>query len=98
MRYTRAANGRPLVAGKSVTGFSNAEEAAVELTEAAPEVRPDAWACLSTTVASATVDNPAYSRATIPISAELVAVANRIVGARPVRVVEDDPSGPSRPR
>lgn len=29
--------------------------------------------------------------------AELVAVTNRVVGVRPVRVVEDDPSGPSRP-
>ena len=36
MRYTRAANGRPLVAGKSVTGFSNAEETAMELTEVVP--------------------------------------------------------------
>lgn len=36
LRYTRAANGRPLVAGKSVTGFSNAEEAAMELTEVVP--------------------------------------------------------------
>jgi putative intracellular protease/amidase len=36
LRYTRAANGRPLVAGKSVTGFSNAEETAMELTEVVP--------------------------------------------------------------
>ncbi|UPJ71286.1 type 1 glutamine amidotransferase domain-containing protein [Bradyrhizobium sp. 187] len=36
LRYTRAANGRPLDAGKSVTGFSNAEEVAMELTEVVP--------------------------------------------------------------
>jgi putative intracellular protease/amidase len=34
LRYTMASNGRPLVAGKSVTGFSNLEEAAIELTDA----------------------------------------------------------------
>jgi putative intracellular protease/amidase len=36
LRYTRAASGRPLVAGKSVTGFSNAEETAMELTDVVP--------------------------------------------------------------
>jgi putative intracellular protease/amidase len=36
LRYTMASNGRPLVAGKSVTGFSNLEEAAIELTDAVP--------------------------------------------------------------
>lgn len=31
-------------------------------------------------------------------TSELVAIANRLVGAlRPVRIVEDDPTGPSRP-
>jgi putative intracellular protease/amidase len=36
LRYTMASNGRPLVAGKSVTGFSNLEEAAIELTDVVP--------------------------------------------------------------
>ncbi|WFU82549.1 type 1 glutamine amidotransferase domain-containing protein [Bradyrhizobium sp. CIAT3101] len=36
LRYTMASNGRPLVAGKSVTGFSNLEEVAIELTDAVP--------------------------------------------------------------
>jgi len=35
-RYTEAVDGSPLVEGKSVTGFSNAEEAAVELTDIVP--------------------------------------------------------------
>jgi len=36
LRHVRAADGAPLVAGKAVTGFSNAEEAAVGLTEIVP--------------------------------------------------------------
>ena len=36
LRYTMGSNGRPLVAGKSVTGFSNLEEAAIELTDVVP--------------------------------------------------------------
>ncbi|APG09756.1 type 1 glutamine amidotransferase domain-containing protein [Bradyrhizobium japonicum] len=36
LRYTRAPNGRPVVAGKSVTGFSNLEETAIELTDVVP--------------------------------------------------------------
>jgi len=36
LRYTMASNGRPLVADKSVTGFSNLEEAASELTDVVP--------------------------------------------------------------
>jgi putative intracellular protease/amidase len=35
-RHTKGPDGTPLVQGKSVTGFSNAEEAAVGLTEAVP--------------------------------------------------------------
>ena len=35
-RHTKAADGAPLIRGKSVTGFSNSEEAAVGLTEAVP--------------------------------------------------------------
>lgn len=38
----RDAEGRPLVAGRRVTGFSNAEEAAVELTEVVPFLLADA--------------------------------------------------------
>lgn len=36
LRHVKAANGRPLVEGKKVTGFTNSEEAAVELTEVVP--------------------------------------------------------------
>ena len=36
LRNTKAANGSPLVQGKSVTGFSNSEEAAVQLTNIVP--------------------------------------------------------------
>ncbi|SED18710.1 type 1 glutamine amidotransferase domain-containing protein [Bradyrhizobium erythrophlei] len=36
LRYAVASNGRPLVAGKSVTGFSNLEEAAIGLTDVVP--------------------------------------------------------------
>ncbi|MFP6560557.1 type 1 glutamine amidotransferase domain-containing protein [Paraburkholderia sp. B3] len=36
LRHVKGADGKPLVAGKSVTGFSNTEEAAVGLTEVVP--------------------------------------------------------------
>lgn len=36
LRHIKAANGRPAVDGKKVTGFTNSEEAAVGLTEVAP--------------------------------------------------------------
>lgn len=36
LRHVRNAQGEPLVKGKSVTGFSNTEEAAVELTDIVP--------------------------------------------------------------
>jgi putative intracellular protease/amidase len=36
LRHVNAADGRPLVQGKQVTGFSNSEEAAVELTDIVP--------------------------------------------------------------
>ncbi|MDP2744920.1 type 1 glutamine amidotransferase domain-containing protein [Pseudomonas sp.] len=36
LRHVKAANGKPLVSGKKVTGFSNSEEAAVQLTEVVP--------------------------------------------------------------
>lgn len=35
-RHTKAANGKPLVQGKAVTGFTNSEEAAVGLTDVVP--------------------------------------------------------------
>ena len=35
-RHTKAADGSPLVKGKKVTGFTNTEEAAVELTKIVP--------------------------------------------------------------
>ncbi|MGU3495353.1 type 1 glutamine amidotransferase domain-containing protein [Xanthobacteraceae bacterium A53D] len=36
LRHVKAADGRPLVEGKKVTGFTNTEEAAVELTDIVP--------------------------------------------------------------
>lgn len=36
LRHTKAANGSPLVKGKQVTGFTNTEEAAVQLTDVVP--------------------------------------------------------------
>ncbi|MFC3913247.1 type 1 glutamine amidotransferase domain-containing protein [Pseudaeromonas sharmana] len=36
LRHTRAADGTPLVRGHQVTGFSNSEEAAVQLTDVVP--------------------------------------------------------------
>lgn len=36
LRHVKTANGRPLVEGKKVTGFTNAEEAGVELTDVVP--------------------------------------------------------------
>ncbi|PSL16206.1 putative intracellular protease/amidase [Marinobacterium halophilum] len=36
LRHTRNAQGQPLVQGKAVTGFSNTEEAAVQLTDVVP--------------------------------------------------------------
>ena len=35
-RHVRGQDGRPLVSGRRVTGFSNTEEAAVELTNVVP--------------------------------------------------------------
>ena len=40
-RHTEATDGTPLVEGKSVTGFSNSEEAAVELTDIVPFLLED---------------------------------------------------------
>ncbi|MFC1701659.1 type 1 glutamine amidotransferase domain-containing protein [Pseudomonadota bacterium] len=40
-RHAEAADGTPLVEGKSVTGFSNSEEAAVELTDIVPFLLED---------------------------------------------------------
>jgi len=40
-RHTQAPDGSPLVEGKSVTGFSNSEEAAVELTDIVPFLLED---------------------------------------------------------
>ena len=36
LRHSKAADGQPLVRGKRVTGFSNSEEAAVQLTDVVP--------------------------------------------------------------
>ena len=42
----KAANGDPLVMGKNVTGFSNSEEAAVELTDVVPYLLEDELAAM----------------------------------------------------
>jgi putative intracellular protease/amidase len=36
LRHAKTADGKPLVQGRQVTGFSNAEEAAVQLSEVVP--------------------------------------------------------------
>ena len=36
LRHAKAADGQPLVQGKNVTGFTNTEEAAVQLTDIVP--------------------------------------------------------------
>ena len=36
LRHAKTADGKPLVQGRQVTGFSNAEEAAVQLTDVVP--------------------------------------------------------------
>jgi len=41
LRHTRAPTGEPLVKGKQVTGFSNSEEAAVQLTNVVPFLLED---------------------------------------------------------
>lgn len=41
LRHARAADGAPLVQGREVTGFSNSEEAAVQLTEVVPFLLED---------------------------------------------------------
>ena len=41
LRHAKAADGSPLVAGKSVTGFSNSEEEAVQLAEVVPFLLED---------------------------------------------------------
>lgn len=41
LRYTKAPDGSPLVKGKRVTGFSNSEEAAVQLTKIVPFLLED---------------------------------------------------------
>jgi putative intracellular protease/amidase len=42
LRHTKAADGKPLVKGKAVTGFANSEEAAVGLTDVVPFLVEDA--------------------------------------------------------
>jgi len=42
LRHTKAASGSPLVKGKQVTGFSNTEEAAAQLTDVVPFLVEDA--------------------------------------------------------
>lgn len=44
--HARAADGRPLVFGRKVTGFSNSEEAAVGLTDVVPFLIEDEFRCL----------------------------------------------------
>ncbi|MDY7560920.1 type 1 glutamine amidotransferase domain-containing protein [Pseudomonas sp. 10B1] len=46
LRHVKAANGQPLVKGRRVTGFTNAEEAAVGLTEVVPFLIEDEFQAL----------------------------------------------------
>lgn len=46
LRHAKTADGKPLVQGRQVTGFSNAEEAAVQLTDVVPFLVEDELAAL----------------------------------------------------
>lgn len=46
LRHVRAANGEPLVKGRRVTGFTNSEEAAVQLTDVVPFLIEDEFNAL----------------------------------------------------
>ncbi|RBL82251.1 type 1 glutamine amidotransferase domain-containing protein [Streptomyces cavourensis] len=46
LRHAKTADGKPLVQGRQVTGFSNAEEAAVQLTDVVPFLVEDQLAAL----------------------------------------------------
>ncbi len=46
LRHVKAANGEPLIKGRHVTGFSNSEEAAVELTDVVPFLIEDEFKSL----------------------------------------------------
>ena len=78
LRHAKASDGAPLVKGKTVTGFTNTEEAAVELTKVVPFLvedelkakggkfsRGQAWASLAVVDGNLiTGQNPASSEAT----------------------------------
>ena len=81
---TKASDGQPLVAGKKVTGFTNGEEAAVELTDVVPVLIEDGLIALGADYVKAddwaphtvvdglllTGQNPASSK---PLAEELIA-------------------------
>lgn len=46
LRHVKAANGEPLVKGRRVTGFTNSEEAAVQLTDVVPFLIEDEFQAL----------------------------------------------------
>ncbi|WP_339526542.1 type 1 glutamine amidotransferase domain-containing protein [Pseudomonas sp. EA_35y_Pfl2_R111] len=46
LRHVKAANGEPLIKGRRVTGFTNSEEAAVELTDVVPFLIEDEFQAL----------------------------------------------------
>jgi putative intracellular protease/amidase len=46
LRHVKAANGEPLIKGRRVTGFTNGEEAAVELTDVVPFLIEDEFKAL----------------------------------------------------
>lgn len=49
LRHVKAADGSPLVKGRKVTGFTNSEEAAVELTDVVPFLIEDEFKALGAT-------------------------------------------------
>jgi len=57
-RHTKAPDGTPLVEGKSVTGFSNSEEAAVELTDIVPFLLEDELLTLGANYSKSSDWNP----------------------------------------
>jgi hypothetical protein len=53
LRHVKAASGEPLIKGRQVTGFTNGEEADVELTDVVPFLIEDAFIALGYTTRKA---------------------------------------------
>jgi len=61
LRHVKAVNGEPLIKGRRVTGFSNSEEAAVQLTEVVPFLIEDEFKNWAASMRRALTGNPSSS-------------------------------------